>query len=89
MPNLSDGTFSIEEIDKRVRPTNDVHYPLTGLICVENTHNYCSGSVVPITWLQRVSKPACRKGSCILVILVPLLGFKGLVSLPVGKDVVF
>ena len=54
IPNLPDGTFPVEEIDKRVRPTNDPHYPLTGLICVENTQNYCGGSIVPLEWLRQV-----------------------------------
>ena len=28
---------------------------LTSLICVENTHKYCGGKVIPLEWLDDVS----------------------------------
>lgn len=39
LTNQPDGTIRIEEIEKAIRPTTDLHQPLTRLICLENTHN--------------------------------------------------
>ena len=38
---------------KNIRGDDD-HYPNTGLICVENTHNMCGGRVVPQDWIDEV-----------------------------------
>jgi len=44
IPNNSDGTFSLDALEESIRPTDDPHEPRTGLICVENTHNFCGGT---------------------------------------------
>ena len=54
MPNLPDGTFALDDISSLVRPTDDSHYPWTKLICIENTHNYCGGKVIPLDFLAKV-----------------------------------
>lgn len=46
IPNRPDGTMAIEDMAAAVRP-DDVHFPRTGLILLENTHNRCGG--VPLT----------------------------------------
>ena len=51
LPNLPDGTIDIENINMSVRD-NDIHEPITSLICIENTHNACGGQVLPIKFLQ-------------------------------------
>lgn len=53
IPNNKDGTFDIEGIIERIR-SDDVHYPKTKLVCVENTHNRCGGRVLPLKWLDEV-----------------------------------
>jgi threonine aldolase len=40
--NMSDGTMPLEDIEAAIRGDN-VHYPRTRLICLENTHNLCGG----------------------------------------------
>jgi threonine aldolase len=42
LPNQPDGTLRLEAIEAAIRPDN-VHFPRTRLICLENTHNRCSG----------------------------------------------
>ncbi len=42
VPNQPDGTISLESIKTAIRSDN-IHYPKTRLICLENTHNYCHG----------------------------------------------
>ena len=46
VPNQPDGTMRLEEIEGAIRGDN-VHFPRTRLLCLENTHNMCDG--VPLT----------------------------------------
>src|SRR5215510_12178445 len=46
IPNQSDGTLALETILAAIR-TDDIHHPITRLICIENTQNVCGG--VPLT----------------------------------------
>ena len=39
------GRLDLDEVRQAVR-SRDVHFPPTGLICVENTHNRCGGSIL-------------------------------------------
>jgi len=54
MFNLPDGTFDLDHIESNIRPENDSHQPVTGLICVEDTHNVCGGVVLPLDFLTKV-----------------------------------
>ncbi|KAK2181102.1 hypothetical protein NP493_410g00003 [Ridgeia piscesae] len=58
IPNLSDGTFDLEVVKDYIRPLDDSHQPFTGLICVENTHNVCGGTVLPLDFLAELRKIA-------------------------------
>ena len=44
--NQPDGTLALEDIRASIR-TEDVHHPITRLVCLENTQNICGG--VPLT----------------------------------------
>src|SRR5215510_7069623 len=44
--NQADGTLALDDIRASIR-TEDVHHPITRLICLENTQNICGG--VPLT----------------------------------------
>ncbi len=46
VPNQPDGTIALHDLETAVRPEN-VHFPRTRLIVLENTHNRCAGS--PLT----------------------------------------
>ena len=46
LQNQPDGTLALEDILASIR-TEDVHHPITRLICLENTQNICGG--VPLT----------------------------------------
>ncbi|KAL3877760.1 hypothetical protein ACJMK2_035422 [Sinanodonta woodiana] len=52
--NKSDGTFDLAEMKSKLRPMNDPHQTRTKLICLENTHNFCGGKVLPLDFLQQV-----------------------------------
>lgn len=53
--NLPGGTLDMTELLEKLRPEHpDSHEPITSLVCIENTHNYCGGTVLPIEWIERV-----------------------------------
>ena len=45
VPNEEDGTLDLSAIEKTIRG-EDLHYPPTRLLCLENTHNRCGGTVL-------------------------------------------
>ncbi|XP_076047701.1 uncharacterized protein LOC143029137 [Oratosquilla oratoria] len=55
--NRPDGTFDIDEVISKIR-YEDIHCPVTELICVENTHNVCGGKVVPVEWIDELGRVA-------------------------------
>ena len=52
--NNPDGTFDIDIMKQRIRQINDPHFPYTRLICLENTHNFCGGKVIPLSFMEEV-----------------------------------
>lgn len=57
IPNQTDGTMRIEDIEGAIRGDN-VHYPRTRLICLENTHNRCNGIPLTLKYTDSVVKLA-------------------------------
>ena len=58
LTNLPDGTFSIDAVRENIRG-NDIHEPVTQLVVIEQTHNMAGGKVVPLEWIEELSK-VCR-----------------------------
>lgn len=61
VPNQPDGKILLEDIETAIRPDN-VHFPRTRLIVLENTHNRCYGSPLETAYLQSVRQLATRCG---------------------------
>ncbi len=61
LPNQPDGTIALEEIEAAIR-TDNLHFPRTRLICLENTHNRCGGAVLTLEYMQAVGRLARRHG---------------------------
>ncbi len=59
--NRPDGTMALTELEAAIRPEN-IHFPRTALICLENTHNLCHGSPLPVSYLEAVAALARRHG---------------------------
>ena len=59
--NRDDGTVPHDEIEAAIRADND-HFPKTSLICLENTHNRCGGSVLSVDYIQDVGRIAKEHG---------------------------
>jgi len=51
VPNLTDGTMDLEQISWSIRD-DDIHEPVTKLICIENTHNACGGKILSLSFMQ-------------------------------------
>ncbi|MCA9483509.1 MAG: low-specificity L-threonine aldolase [Nitrospina sp.] len=61
LPNNPDGTLVLEQIEQSIRP-DDLHFPPTRLICLENTHNFCGGTVLTPAYMQQVARLAAKHG---------------------------
>jgi threonine aldolase len=57
LENNEDGTMDIEAVKKSIRE-NDIHEPITRLICIENTHNVCGGKILPLEFISKLRKIA-------------------------------
>lgn len=61
LPNRAEGTMDIDQIETVIRSEN-IHFPVTSLISLENTHNYCGGRVLPAGYTESVCGIAKRYG---------------------------
>ncbi|MBE0536507.1 MAG: low-specificity L-threonine aldolase [Phycisphaerae bacterium] len=64
--NQPDGTMALDEIAAAIRP-DDVHFPRTRLICLENTQNRCRGAVLTPEYMASVADLAARHGLAVHV----------------------
>jgi threonine aldolase len=56
-----DGTLPLEAMEAAIRD-DDPHYPITRLICIENTHNACGGQPLSVEYTQAVGALAKKHG---------------------------
>ncbi len=61
VPNQPDGTLQLNDVAAAIRGSDD-HYPITRVICLENTQNRCGGTVLDIAYTQAVAGLAHRHG---------------------------
>lgn len=55
------GELGLPDLEAAIRPAaSDIHYAPAGLICVENTHNRCGGTVLSPAYLESVRALADR-----------------------------
>jgi len=57
VPNQKDGTLALDDILASIR-TEDVHHPITRLICLENTQNICGGVPLSVEYTRQVGEIA-------------------------------
>ena len=57
LQNQPDGTLVLDEIRASIR-TEDVHHPITRLICLENTQNICGGVPLTVDYTRQVGEVA-------------------------------
>jgi threonine aldolase len=61
LANAADGTIPVNAIEAAIRP-DDVHFPRSRLIILENTHNRCMGTPLPPAYLRTVGRLADSHG---------------------------
>lgn len=58
--NQPDGTMRLPDIEAAIRGDNE-HWPRSRLICVENTHNRCSGAALTPQYMESVAVLAQKR----------------------------
>ena len=61
IPNKPDGSIDPGIVEQTIRPEN-IYFPKTTLLCLENTHNRCSGTVLTPEYTSSVAELAHRHG---------------------------
>ena len=61
LPNDSSGRLKPDDIERAIRD-KDIHYPETTLLCLENTHNRCGGTVLTTDYTDKVCNLAHTRG---------------------------
>ena len=61
LTNRTDGTLDMKEIAAAIRP-NDQHFPVTKVLCLEQTHNKCGGRVLPLDYVDKCGEFARERG---------------------------
>lgn len=59
VPTLKDGTLASNDVEAAIRSDNP-HFPITRLICLENTHNRCGGVPLSVSYTQQIGDLARR-----------------------------
>lgn len=59
--NQPDGTLAIDDILASIR-TEDMHHPITRLVCLENTQNICGGIPLTVEYTHQVGELARQNG---------------------------
>jgi threonine aldolase len=61
IPNRSDGTLRLKDVEGAIRDDN-VHFPRSRLLCLENTHNVCDGTPLTAEYTAQVAELAHERG---------------------------
>lgn len=57
VPTQSDGTLLLKDIEQRIRTAkDDVHFPRTKVVCLENTHNRMGGKILTVEYIESVAQ---------------------------------
>ncbi len=62
LPNTPDGRLPLDQLQEALQPAYDGHEADPGVLCLENTHNRCGGTVLPPTYLAAVQAMARAAG---------------------------
>lgn len=61
LPNDQEGRLDLNAIEDAIRTVN-IHYPKTTLLCLENTHNRCGGTVLTPDYTSAAANVAHKTG---------------------------
>jgi len=57
LPNQPDGTLDLGDVEAAIRGDN-IHFPRTRLVCLENTHNRCGGAALSVEYTNSLCELA-------------------------------
>ena len=63
LPNDSQGRIDPGDLEAAIRPKGNIHFPPTTMVCLENTHNRCSGGVLTPEDTAKVAEVAHAAGA--------------------------
>lgn len=61
LPTQRDGTMALSAIQAAIRSEN-IHFPITSMVAIENTHNYCGGRVLTAEYTDEVAALTRKRG---------------------------
>ncbi len=61
VPNDKQGRLNMQDVEQAIRGKN-IHYPVTALLCLENTHNRCGGAVLTAEYTKGICRLAHKQG---------------------------
>ena len=61
IPNDEDGKLDATDVEEAIRSEN-IHFPKSTLLCLENTHNRCGGAVLTREYTEEISGLAHQRG---------------------------
>ena len=61
IPNENNGCIDLDMVEQAIRSEN-IHYPETSLLCLENTHNRCGGTVITTEYTNAFARLAHKYG---------------------------
>jgi len=61
LTNQPDGTINLDEIEGAIR-SDDIHFPISRLVVLENTHNRCGGVALTSEYTHKVGEIAHEHG---------------------------
>lgn len=62
VPNLPNGMLDPQDVEAAIRDPQNVHFPHSRVICLENTHNRCGGAVLSPAQMATIKAIADRYG---------------------------
>ncbi len=55
IPNQADGTLALQDLQKALRNPDDIHEPISKLVIIENTQNFCGGVPISLEYTEQVA----------------------------------
>jgi threonine aldolase len=62
LPTTPDGTLPLDRVTEALSATDDSHKAPAGVLCLENTHNRCGGTVLPLRYMEEAHAAAREAG---------------------------
>ena len=84
LQNQADGSLLVSEVEAAIRD-DDPHEPITRLVCLENTHNRCGGTVQTPEYTSLLSDFAHSKGLKVHLDGARLFNAAAALGVPVSK----